>query len=129
MKRNLIAIAVALGVFGGTFAFAASLGGVTTGSVGDSATLVASCDTDGVATSFSAPAWDSSGQHYGVSTLDVTGIDAACDGSPIKVTLSDSSGASLGEATGSVASGAASLSFSPSVSSSSVEGVEVVIAS
>jgi hypothetical protein len=129
MKRTLIAVAVALAVIGGTFAFAASLGGVTTGTVGDSATVVASCDTDGVTTSFSAPAWDSGLKHYGVSTLAVSGINAACNGDGIKVTLTDSSGASLGEATGTVASGAANLTFSPAVTSSAVQGIEVVIAS
>jgi hypothetical protein len=129
MKRTLIAVAVALAVVGGTFAFAASLGGVTTGTVGDSATVVASCDTDGVTTSFSSPAWDSGLKHYGVSTLAVSSINAACNGDTIKATLTDSGGASLGEATGSVASGAASLTFSPAVASSAVQGIEIVIAS
>jgi hypothetical protein len=129
MKRILIAVAVALAVFGGTFAFAASLGGVTTGTVGDSATVVASCDTDGVATSFSTPAWDGTLQHYGVTTLGVSGINTACNGNPIRVTLTDSTGASLGEATGTVAAGAASLTFTPAVNTQSVEGIEVVISS
>ncbi len=129
MKRILIAVVVALAVFGGTFAFAASLGGVTTGTVGDSATVVASCDTDGVTTSFSAPAWDGTLLHYGVTVLDVTGINVACNGDTIKVTLTDTGGASLGEATGTVAAGAASLTFSPAVYTLSVEGIEVVIAS
>jgi hypothetical protein len=129
MKRTLIAVAVALAVVGGTFAFAASLGGVTTGTVGDSATVVASCDTDGVTTSFSSPAWDSGLKRYTVSTLNVTGINAACNTDNIKVTLTDSGGASLGEATGVVASGAASLTFSPGIVSQSVQGIEVVIAS
>lgn len=129
MKRNLIAAIVAVMVFGGTFAFAASLGGVTTGSVGDSATVVASCDTDGVTTAFSGPAWDSTGKHYGVSSMSVTGINTACNTDAIKVTLTDSSGASLGEGTGTVASGAATVNFASPVDASSVEGIEVVIAS
>jgi hypothetical protein len=129
MKRIIIAVVVALAVFGGTFAFAASLGGVTTGTVGDSATVVASCDTDGVDTSFSAPAWDAGLQHYGVTTLAVSSINTACNGDAIKVTLTDNTGASLGEATGTVAAGAANVTFSPAVNTQSVEGIEVVIAS
>lgn len=128
MKRLVIAIIAGLVVFGGTFAFAASLGGVTTGTVGDSATVIASCDTNGVTTAFGTPTWDATNKRYGVTTLNVTSIDAACNGLTIKVTLTDSSGASLGEATGTVASGAASLTFSPSVSAASVTGMEVVIA-
>ena len=129
MKRILTAVAVGLVVFGGTFAFAAGLGGITTGTIGDSATVVASCDTDGVDTSFASPTWDATAQDYGVSTLDVTSINAACDGDTIKATLTDSSGDSLGEATGTVSSGAADLTFSPSVGADSVDGIDVVIAS
>ena len=132
MKRILIAVAVALAVFGGTFAFAASLGGVTTGSVGDSAAVVASCDTDGVTTAFSTPSWDATDKHYDMSSMDITGINAACDTHPIRVTLTDSTGASLGEATGtvgSVTSGQATVTFASPVYTQDVEGVEVVISS
>jgi hypothetical protein len=128
MKRIVIAIIAGLAVFGGTFAFAAGLGGVTTGTVGDSATVVASCDTDGVTATFGAPSWDGTNNRYGLTTLDVTNINAACNGLGIKVTLKDNTGASLGEATGTVATGAASLTFSPSVSAQAVEGIDVVIA-
>ncbi len=129
MKRNVIAAIVAVLVFGGTFAFAASLGGVTTGSIGDSAVVVASCDTDGVTTAFSGPAWDSTGKRYGVSSLSVTGINVACNTDAIKVTLTDSTGASLGEGTGTVAAGAATVNFASPVQASAVTGIEVVIAS
>ncbi len=128
MKRILIAIVVGLAVFGGTFAFAASLGGVTTGTVGDSATVIASCDTDGVTATFGAPSWDGTNLRYGLTSLNVSNINAACNGLGIRVTLKDSGGASLGESTGTVAAGAAALTFSPSVSAQSVTGIDVVIA-
>ncbi|HLY95422.1 MAG TPA: hypothetical protein VKP14_11310 [Gaiellaceae bacterium] len=128
MKRILIAVVAGLVVFGGTFAFADGLGGVATGAVGDSATVVASCDTDGVTANFGAPNWDATNKRYGVSTLNVASINAACSGDIIKVTLKDSSGSSLGEATGTVAAGAASLTFSASASASAVAGIDVVIA-
>lgn len=132
MKRNVIAAIVAVVVFGGTFAFAASLGGVTTGSIGDSATVVASCDTNGVTTAFGAPAWDPAGKRYGVSTMSVTSINAACDTDAIKVTLTDSTGAQVGEGTGTVgtpSTGTADISFASPVQASVVTGIEVVIAS
>jgi hypothetical protein len=128
MRRLLIALIAGLAVFGGTFAFAATLGGVTTGTVGDSATVVASCDTDGVTAAFGAPSWDSTAKRYGLTTLDVSGINAACNGLGIKATLTDSTNASLGEATGTVAAGAASLSFASSVSAQTVNGIDIVIA-
>jgi len=128
VKRILIAVVAGLAVFGGTFAFAASLGGVTTGTVGDSATVVASCDTDGVTAAFGAPTWDATNKRYGLTTLNITSINAACNGLGIKVTLQDGTGASLGEATATVAAGAASLTFASSVSAQSVAGIDVVIA-
>jgi len=134
MKRIVIAVIVGLVVFGGTFAFAASLGGINTGSIGDSATVVASCDTDGVDASFASPSWDTAPgtPDYGVGQLDLSNIDTACAGDTIKVTLMDSGGASLGEATTTMAASpatTASVTFSPKVSAASVEHIEVVIAS
>jgi len=128
MRRLVIALVAGLVVFGGTFAFAASLGSITTGTVGDSATVIASCDTDGVTAAFGTPGWDSTNKRYGVTTLNVTSVNAACNGLAIKVTLKDGSGASLGESTGTVAAGAAALTYSPSVSASAVTGMDVVIA-
>jgi hypothetical protein len=128
MKRILIAVVAGLAVFGGTFAFAASLGGITTGTIGDSATVVASCDTDGVTATFGTPSWDATNKRYGLTSLDVTSINAACNGLGIRVTLKDSTGTSLTEVTGTVAAGAASFTLSPSVSAQSVAGIDVVIA-
>jgi hypothetical protein len=129
MKRTLIALLAGVAVFAGAFAFAASLGAITTGSVGASAAVVASCDTDGVTTSFSSPAWSAGNKRYEVSSVNVSSIDAACNGDTIKVTLKDSTGASLGEASGAVAAGAASLAFAGGVAASAVTGIDVVIAS
>lgn len=128
MKRIVIAVVAGLVVFGGTFAFAAGLGSITTGTVGDSTTVIASCDTDGVTAAFGTPGWDATNKRYGVTTLNVSNINVACNTDAIKVTLKDGTGASLGEATGVVAAGAASLTFSPSVSAQSVTGMDVVIA-
>lgn len=129
MKRTMIAVIAGLVVFGGTFAFAATLGAVTTGTLGASAAVVASCDTNGVNAAFGAPAWDATNKQYDVSSVNITSIDAACNTDAIRVTVTDSTGASLGEATGTVASGAASLTFATPISAQAVEGLNVVIAS
>lgn len=129
MKRLFIAVVAGLVVFGGTFAFAATLGSVTTGSVGANSAVVASCDTDGVTTSYGAPAWSATNKRYEVSSISVTAVNVACNGATIKVTLKDSSNVQLGEATGTVAAGAASLTLASGVAASSVSGVDVVIAS
>ena len=59
--------AAGLAVTGGVFASAASLGGVESANLGSSATVVASCDTDGVTVDYST-AYDSASGTYLVNT-------------------------------------------------------------
>ena len=91
MKRTLIAITAGLAVTGGVFASAASLGGVTSTNLGSSATVVASCDTDGVSVDY-ATAYDAASGTYLVKTVTVDGIDASCKGEQIEVSLKDTDG-------------------------------------
>lgn len=91
MKRTLIAVVAGVAVTGGVFASAASLGGVDTANLGSSATVVASCDTDGVKLDYST-AYDASTGTYRVSSVTVDGISDRCDGQPIEVSLKDGSG-------------------------------------
>ena len=101
-KRILIAAAAALVVFGVVFAMAASLGGITSGDVGADDAVVASCDSNGVTTSYTT-AYSSSGTAgYKVGNVTVGSIADACDGATMRVTLTGSGGTSLGEQTATV---------------------------
>jgi len=93
MKRTLIAITAGLAITGGVFASAASLGGVTSTNLGSSATVVASCDTDGVDIDYTT-AYDSASGTYLVNTVTVDGIDASCKGEQIEVSLKNADGSS-----------------------------------
>ena len=62
MKRTLIALVAGLVVFGGVIASASSLGGVSSRALGSGASVVASCDTDGVALAYTT-AFDASLGH------------------------------------------------------------------
>ena len=131
MKRWLTALLAGLIVFGTTFAFAATLGGVTSGSVGANAAVVAACDSNGVATSYSS-AWDAADKRYEVATVTVSGVSDSCDGATLKVTLKDSAGAQIAEATQALpTSVATSFTLTPATTPavSSTEAVEVIIAS
>jgi hypothetical protein len=117
-------------VFGGVFAMAASLGGISSSSVGADDAVVASCDTNGVTTSYGS-AWDAVDKRYEVSTVTVGGVDDACDGLTVKVTVTDSGGASLGAGALSIPTSAATshaVTLSTAASSEAVEGVHVTIA-
>jgi hypothetical protein len=77
---------------------AASLGGITGGKVGADNTTVASCDTDGVTTSY-ATSWDATNKRYSVSSVTVGGANDACDGETVSLSITDASGTQLGSGT------------------------------
>lgn len=93
MKRTILAITAGLAVTGGVFASAASLGGVESANLGSSATVVASCDTDGVKLDYSS-AYDAASGTYRVTSVTVDGIADSCKGQPIEVSLKTSDGKS-----------------------------------
>jgi hypothetical protein len=131
-KKRRIILAVLAGVTASAMAFAmaASLGGITSGQLGADSAAIASCDTDGVTTSYTT-AYDSTDQRYEVSSVTVAGVNDACDGKTMKVTLSATGGGSLGEATMAIPTSAATshtVTFSSTPSASASVMVHVVIA-
>ena len=74
---------------------AASLGGITSNKVGADNTAIASCDTDGVTTAY-ATSWDTTDKRYEVTSVTVAGVNDACDGQTLSVSLTDSTGAQIG---------------------------------
>ena len=91
MKRTALACIAGLAIAGGVFASAASLGGVSSANVGTSATVVASCDTDGVKLDYGT-AYDASTGQYHVNEVKVDGIGDACKGQNIEVSLKNADG-------------------------------------
>lgn len=131
MKRTLIALAAGLTVFAGVFAMAASLGGITSNKVGADNIAVASCDTDGVTTAY-ATSWDTTDKRYEVTSVTVAGVNDACDGLTLSVSLTDSTGAQIGSGSLAIPTSAAvshSVSLSAAASAKLTEGVHVLISS
>jgi hypothetical protein len=128
MKRTMIAVIAGLLVFGGTFAFAATLGGVNVKNVGASTEVVASCDQDGVDAAFGTPTWDATDQQYEVSSVTISGIDANCSGQNVDVALSDDSGTLLDEENATVGGTSQALTLATPVSAEAVSKIAVVIA-
>ena len=118
MRRiRLIAAAIAvITVFSTVFAVAASLT-VTSSTLGAGTGTVASCDTDGVTTSYTV-SYTAAAAGYTVGNVSVAGIaTTGCDGKVMKVTLVGAADASLAEATVTLATPAANpttLDFSAS---------------
>lgn len=127
-KRILLALFAGAAVFGSAFAFAAALGlGTHNLAAGDE--VVSSCDTDGVVATYDADYTDTAVfSGYTVTSVTVTGIDAACEGHTVGVTLTATDGTNLGDATGPAdASGSVVLAMPADVSAEAVEGVHAVI--
>ena len=132
-RRNRIIIAVITGltVFTTVFAVAASLS-VTASTLGAGTGTVASCDTNGVTTSFDT-AYSAAVAGYEVTTVHVSGIATpGCDGLTMKVTLVGAADAALAEVTVTLATPAASPTdfdfTSDNVLAASVLKVSVVVA-
>jgi hypothetical protein len=130
-KRTIVALLTGLAVFSGVYGMAAGLGGVTSSKVSADNIGVTSCDSDGVSTAYTS-GWDATDKRYEVSTVTVSGVNDACDGLSVFVTLTDASGAQIG--TGTLAmpsSGATSFGVSlvTAASAKLVENVHVSIAS
>jgi hypothetical protein len=127
-RRTLVAIVLALTIFGAVYGFAATLNvGANTLSAGNAA--VASCQAAGTPTGTYTLAYDSTLGGYKVGGVTVTGIDAGCATKAISVTLTGASNANLGTITGVVPAGGGSLALTPSatVSAALVTGVSVAI--
>ena len=130
MKRTLIAVTAGLAVFASVFAMAASLGGITGSTVGADNTTVASCDTDGVTTSY-ATSWDATDKRYEVTTVTVAAVNDACDGKSMSVSLTDTTGAQIGTGTLAIPSSVATshaVTMTTAPSAALTLGIHVVIA-
>jgi len=124
-----------LTVLGGVVAFAlvvgaaASLGGITSTNLGANTSIVAACDTAGGITSAYTTEYVATGTSgFKVEDVTIGGVDAACNGDAMTVTLTGASGVELGEVDASATTGSNVLSFlSDDVLAESVTGIHVTI--
>lgn len=124
MVGAVAAGALAIGVVG---ASAASLGGITSDSLGADTGTIASCDTDGVQLRPFTNSYDATLGRYQTSGVTVAGIAAACASKTLSITLKDAAGVSLGSATATISGTSQAVTFSPTLNANVVVGAAVVI--
>jgi hypothetical protein len=128
-RKTIFAAVLALTIFGAVYGFAATLNvGANTLSAGNA--TVASCESTGTPTGTYNLAYDTTLAAYKVSSVVVTGLDAACATKSVSVTLTSNSGATnLATITGTVPAGGGSLTLTPggTVAAANVSGVSVAI--
>ena len=95
-KRLIIGLAVGVAVFAAVFGMAATLGGITTDTLGAEDQIVAACDTtDGVTTSYDTVYNATGTAGYKVDSVMLGAIDKACEGLDFEVTLSGGTAQSI----------------------------------
>jgi hypothetical protein len=124
-RRTVVALVLALTIFGAVYGFAATLSvGANTLSAGNAS--VASCETASATGTYTV-AYDSTLGGYKVATVNVTGIDAGCNTKNISVTLTGASNANLNTISGTIAGTSIALTPGATVSAALVTGVSVAI--
>ncbi len=130
MKKSRVLMAVlggllAAGLIG---ASAATLGGLTGGGLGADDQIVASCDTDGITTSYTT-AYNATAQTYQVTAVNFSGVNAACNAKAASVSLRTGT-TNLGTtnvASITVTGSAFAITLGAPVNASAVNGLSLVI--
>ncbi len=127
MKKKAVAAFGGLAAFGILTASAASLGGLSSSSLGADQTVIASCDTDGITMAYTN-VYDTTSNSYKTSAVVATLVNTACATKTYKLTLSNGA-ASLGEFTNTVTLAGTTLTIpiSPMVDSKSITKAALII--
>lgn len=125
-NRYALAATAGLAAFGAVAASAATLGGVSTKSLGVGNAVVGACDTDGVDAAY-ATSYNATAKAYRVTGVTLSGVAAACAGQTAKVTLSQA-GTPLSEASAPVTGTTLTLTLPTPVNAEAVDNIAVLIA-
>jgi hypothetical protein len=86
MRKKSVAILAGLAVAGAVGASAASLGGLNSENLGAETGIVASCDDNGINVDYTT-VFDSDVGEYLVTAINLSDIDAACEGQAFSFTV------------------------------------------
>ena len=130
-QRALVALTLSVGAVGGVLSSASSLT-LTGNRLGAGTTLIASCDTNGVTVAYTN-AYHAPTGRYRTSAATINGINNACNGKRLQITIKRSTGASLGARTIAVLNlpvgiTSASVAYAAPIDSALITGAAIVIA-
>lgn len=125
MKRILLSLLAGVAVFGAVFGFAAAIT-PTSDNLGAGDAAVGVCGASAVV--HYKTAYNDSSKEYNVTHVIVDGASTCADGSKVTVTLTKSDGTFLGDATGTLTSGAsADLAVGEPVVVDEVGNADVIV--
>ena len=126
-RRSVVrAIVAALFILGvAAPAAAAGLGGLTSGGPGADASVVGSCDSDGVHIEYQTGS-SASGRPM-VTGAVISALHPSCAGSTLQVTISDAGGSQLATGTARVIGSAQAVTWATPVHATTITGAAVLI--
>jgi hypothetical protein len=93
-RKLALAVLASITIAGIAGASASSLGGINTAGIGADTTVTASCDIDGVNTSYGT-SYNATTGGFDVSSVTFSGVATACNGKTATVVLADATKVSL----------------------------------
>lgn len=112
----------AAGVAGGS---AATLGAINARSIGSSGSVVTSCDTNGLTLDYTYT-YDLASARYNATTVTAAGINSACNGQTLRITVTDGTTSASGSTTVSGAPADQAVTLAPSTLSAIIADQVVV---
>lgn len=133
LRRRLALLLAFVAAAGVVTASATSVGGLAADQLGAEVAVVASCDGDGVAATFTTAYQVASPGYYRITQVNVTGIAAACIGQAISVTVLGPADVPMGQGTATVTGSATTVAVTPilpalTIDSRTALGASIVIA-
>lgn len=127
MNKKALAAIGGLAAFGILTASAASLGGLTSSSLGADQTVVASCDTNGIQLTYTN-SYVAATNSYSTTAVTLAGVDPTCATKSFRLSLSNGT-VSLGETTGTIQAGGGTqaVTLAAAVDAKSVTNAALVI--
>lgn len=134
-KVNKTSVALVIAGLTATVGFAVasavSLGVSANNELAAGTSVTASCQPAGlgndIVVGFDTPVYVPATQGFTVDSVELSNVDAACNGLAVQVVVADATGASLGSFTGTVGGATVSAALPASVDSETVASVSVVI--
>ncbi|MGI9604559.1 MAG: hypothetical protein ACR2P0_00335 [Acidimicrobiales bacterium] len=126
MRRYLTAALMASIALTASMAMAATLGGLSSTGLGADDSVILSCDTDGVTSSYTV-AYDATDARDEVTAVLVGSVAAPCAGQTLTVTLTDNTDAVLDTASVVAVSGANTVATGTPPAAEDVSNVHIVI--
>jgi len=129
-KLTIAGLGIAVLAAGGlSVASAVALGITANNELGAGTSVTATCQPvgDDIIVGFSEPTYVSGTQTFDVAAVELSNIQATCDGLDIKVVVADGTGAALGTVSGTVSGSTYTATLPAAVDSAEVGSVSVVI--